>query len=275
MNLTDVKAMMFDIDGTLVNIKREMSKNLYEALKKLKENGYKLAINTGRPWLGAQKVVDMSYPAKDLFDYYFAYNGAELFDNINKKTTLLGKIDSEYIKELALYFKTEHISLAVYDKTNTYMLFNHFIDNMEAVNYWTSLRFVKPELCDFSKNTYSPPKCLILFEPEYYDELVEMVRKLNSDKVDILRSGEHCLEVIPKGVSKASAVERYAEIIGVDKKQILCFGDAESDVSALQCGLGVFVGNSLDPKEYGIEYQCGSVYEDGIVKFVKENGFID
>ena len=26
MNLTDVKAMMFDIDGTLVNIKREMSK---------------------------------------------------------------------------------------------------------------------------------------------------------------------------------------------------------------------------------------------------------
>ena len=47
-----VKAIFFDIDGTLVSFKNhQIPKSTFDALYKLKEKGIKLFIATGRGWL--------------------------------------------------------------------------------------------------------------------------------------------------------------------------------------------------------------------------------
>ena len=45
-----IKIAFFDIDGTLIDMnKKKITEKMLETLKKLKENGIKICISTGRP----------------------------------------------------------------------------------------------------------------------------------------------------------------------------------------------------------------------------------
>ena len=64
---------------------------------------------------------------------------------------------------------------------------------------------------------------------------------------DLVCVGPTWIEVMPKGVSKGSAILRIAAENKIPKENILCFGDAENDLSMMELiPHSIAMGNAMD-----------------------------
>ena len=269
----EIKAFLFDIDGTLINRQLEMSNNTKNALKILKDKGYHLSINTGRPSFAIEKVLGLNGVA-DLFEYYFGYNGIEVFNVKTKEISYISTISSATIKELDQIFSEDYLSLCTYDNDNN-IQFNHYPKSKEKLKEWSELRFTKPKLFDFQKNTMDYAKAIVLFDLDKKEEFLNKIKDFKDDRVDLFFSGIDVIEIVPKGLNKGRSVSEYAKMLGIKEKEILCCGDAESDLPALKKGTGVLIGSpELDPNNE-VAYHTGTVHEDGLYNFLKNNSFLD
>ena len=71
--MTKPKIIFFDIDGTLVPLKEGIRPRTVEALQKLRQNGIKLCIATGRAPMEVPKFEGVT------FDAFLTYNGSYCF----------------------------------------------------------------------------------------------------------------------------------------------------------------------------------------------------
>ena len=149
MNLkNDIKAFLFDVDGTLINREGKMSENTYNALNILKKKGYKLGINSGRPIFSSQTALSAN-KADKLFDWYYGANGIEFYDVLNDKKSYVATLDENVIKDFDNLFKDEkYLSLAFYED-NKYLVINHYPEDLNKLDEWCKIRYVLPKLADF------------------------------------------------------------------------------------------------------------------------------
>ena len=95
-----IKAIFFDIDGTLVSFKtHRVPKSTKQALKELREKGIKVFIATGRPKLLINNLEDLE------FDGYITLNGAHCF-TADHKDIYKGLIPAEDIERVVEYTKS-------------------------------------------------------------------------------------------------------------------------------------------------------------------------
>ena len=269
----EIKAFLLDIDGTLINRKLEMSDNTKKALKILKDKGYHLSINTGRPSFAVEKVLGKNGVA-DLFEYYFGYNGIEIFNVKTREVNYVSTISSEVLKELDLIFKEDYLSLCTYDKDNN-LQFNHYPKSKEKLDEWCTLRFCEPRLFNYQNSTIDYAKAVVLFDLDRKEDFLNKIKNFKDERVDAFFSGIDVVEIVPKGLNKGNSVHEYAKMLGIKEKEILCCGDAESDLPALKKGVGVLIGSpELDPNNE-VAYHTGSIHEDGLYNFLKNNAFLD
>ena len=97
MNLKEAKVLMFDLDGTIIQNGCFVDNLVIETLTILKEKGYKLCVNSGRPHFLTLKVLDL-YDITGLFDYIFGCNGAEFIDVKKDEYELISYLDKDIIK---------------------------------------------------------------------------------------------------------------------------------------------------------------------------------
>ena len=121
-------------------------------------------------------------------------------------------------------------------KDNKTLCLNHKISDENKIKEWASVRFVEPKYVDFSKIDYSIPKLVILFKKEYHNQIVAKVNNIKNDKVDIFFSGDECLEIVPSGINKGTAVLDLSKKLAINSKNIMTCGDAENDLNALLLG---------------------------------------
>lgn len=267
--MKNIKAFLFDVDGTLIGKDCKMSQKMYATLKFLKENGYYIGINSGRPIFSSQRVMKANN-ADILFDYYYGSNGIEFLDKHIGEITYTNVLDSDIVKEYANKFNEDFISLAIYFKEKD-LLVNHYKGDINKLEYWGQSRFVKPQIYDFNNFEGFVPKMIYLFDNKNIDLVDAKIKSINDDRVDLFYSGKECGEIVPKGASKSLAVLKFSELLNIDPKQIMTFGDAENDIPALLKGTGVIMDYPEIKEKYDIPYMCKDVYEDGIYYFIKEH----
>lgn len=266
--LSNIKAFLFDIDGTLINRQCKMSSNMYKTLKYLKDNGYIIGINSGRPVFSSRRVLKAN-DADKLFDYYYGCNGIEFFDKSLNKTTYINAISNKIIKEYANKLIEPYICMAMY-YDDSKLLVNHYIKNKDKLEMWGKSRFVKPELYDFNLYDGKAPKLVYLFDHDDIELVDKRMKTINDERIDYFYSGSECGEIVPKGANKGIAVSEFAKLLGISNKEIMCFGDAENDVPALLRGTGVMMDYPELSLKYNIELSCKDVDNDGIYNFLKE-----
>ena len=68
------------------------------------------------------------------------------------------------------------------------------------------------------------------------------------DQVELTTSNDHDFELVPRGVSKATALARIALMYGVPLEQCAAVGDSENDLPMLKAaGLPIAMGNAPEP----------------------------
>ena len=121
-NKSDIKAVFFDIDGTLVSHKQgKVPDSTRRALKALRENGIMIILASGRHKIDLDEL-----PVKDIeFDGYLALNGQLLLD-ANREMYSGLPIDEEEMKILSGIFKAKKIPFAFMTENRRYI---NYIDD--------------------------------------------------------------------------------------------------------------------------------------------------
>lgn len=237
--------LVLDVDGTLLNDQKEISLHNKSTLLKVQQMGVHIVLASGRPNGGIMPL------AKELeLDHYggyiLSYNGAEIVNAENGEILFEKRInpkDLVYIDNKA----KEH-GLAIFSYHQDYLFTdtptNKYVQQEATLN---KLRIVGVE--NFSKEIdFNPCKCVLASDDtEVLARLENHWKKRLSGSLDLLRSEDYFLEIVPPSVDKGNTLSVLMEMLKVPKEEVIVIGDGVADVTMLQtAGIGIAMGNARD-----------------------------
>jgi len=113
---------------------------------------------------------------------------------------------------------------------------------------WPGEQVVADALAGFTglerQNVPQSRRCSFFCTPEDAADPA-LLAAVNALGCDLLYSGQHYLDVLPRGVSKGSSLSALVQWLGMDAEQVLVAGDTLNDLSLFDAGFkGVCVGGS-------------------------------
>lgn len=235
-----IKLVATDLDGTFFGADhRPLARNV-EVANALGDKGIVVAAVTGRSWFGGYELAT-STGAR--FDWFIGSNGGH---RLNPST---GEIEER------LLFDSAEVSdlLDTLDDTFDELGFGAEHHN----GFWFSERFLnlyprtpegKPRMAyptrddlrddDIGKLFVSHPTITTM-------ELVDMVTPYVPASMYATTSGTSFVEITPDGADKGSALARLCAGLGIDRSEVIAFGDNYNDLTMLEwAGRGVAMGNA-------------------------------
>lgn len=247
-----IKAIFFDIDGTLVSFKtHEISKTTLEALYALREKGVKLFIASGRHLLIMDNL--SGFP----FDGYVCMNGSLVFDRGKViYSHPLDQADAASVIDLA---ETGQIPCVLFTEKNVAM--NCRTERTEQL--FRMIRLPEPEYASLMPYKSGPVSQFTIFlDQEREDALLAPALKHSVTT----RWHPEFTDIVPENISKAEGISRVITGYGIGREEVMAFGDGGNDVEMIEyAGIGVAMGNALPDVRKHADYVTSTVDEDGIV----------
>ena len=119
-------------------------------------------------------------------------------------------------------------------------------------------------------------QAMFLGNPEQVDDFETKFAQELCQRFSGVRSQPVIYEAMPKGVTKAFALELLAQRLEINPEEIMALGDANNDIEMLQfAGLGIAMGNASNHVKNLADYVTDSNEENGvataIAKFILEH----
>ncbi len=259
-----IKALFFDIDGTLVSFKtHEIPGSTVAALEQAHDSGVKIFISTGRPPIFINNVGAISH----LVEGYITTNGAYCF--CKDETISLSPIDTDDVREvLEICKRLDRACIVVGTKSRGMYNYKKYdadffkkLLNAPAFN----------ENDDIESVLREPVLQLTPFIPEDEEQLV----KGDLSSVEMSRWCPYFFDITAKGVTKAKGMAEIAHRFGFSLNETIGFGDGGNDISMLKAaGAGVAMGNANDAVKEIADYVTNTVDDDGIANALRHYGVI-
>lgn len=265
----EYKLLVLDVDGTLVNNKKELSPQTLTTLLKIQHTGVRLVLASGRSPHGLSHLVD-KLEMKKWGGYLLPYNGAQIIDTATHEVLFEKRIDPAMFPYLEKKAQKNGFAIFTYHQNqlitthpeNNHILEEAALNNMEVVAVDNL-----SEAVDFS-----PCKCVLVSDDE--DALVslkELWRKRLAGVLNVYRSESFFLEVAPKFIDKGNTLGVLIEKLGITTEEVMAIGDGRRDFAMLQlAGLGVAMGNAQDSIKACADYITESNENDGVALAVQK-----
>lgn len=230
--------LLSDMDGTLLNSKKEISDTDKKAIERFMSLGGKFTIATGRTIHSFHHYYDMLELKMPLI----MYNGAAIYDKVNDKVLFEQPLPSEAkrITEEILGVMP-HIGGEVL-KTDGIYVFR----NSEYEELHTKLCMVTPyykELDEISEGDWL--KVLFAMAPEDIPFIELFAKRMGYDTVSFVKSSDIFYEMLPLGTTKGSALAQYRKLEGMEGYTFVAAGDFDNDIEMLvEADLGVAPANA-------------------------------
>lgn len=267
------KIVFLDIDGTLVTKYNSIPKSTKRAIKQLKENGVLPVIATGRAPLLIEEV------RRELeIDSYIAMNGQLVvhegeivYQNPIEKEKVdrlisraVEKNDGIILCGAKDIFSNAIVSLAKRSSVLTLLKgLVKMIPGSIQVSFFSRLIKKPPKPKDYEgKSIYQ-----VIIETSEEEE--EQYRK-DFSTLNFARSNHYTVDIISKGISKATGIEHYLKHVGADIEDTYAFGDSPNDLEMLDyVHTSIAMGNGWDNVKAVADYVTDAAGKDGIEKALK------
>jgi Cof subfamily protein (haloacid dehalogenase superfamily) len=236
------KLLAFDLDGTLLNSKKELSKANCTALQEMSESGAKVAFASGR--LGSSML--QYVPTLGFEIAMLTLNGAAVFSDSQMHSRIYhSPLDSNFADYLIDYHRYKPFALNYYINDKLYST-----DNQQT-RQWTELYYQQTRTQYHMLSTFdsmkngSPSKIIFVGDPHELDYQEHFFRKMWDNSVYICRTWDYYLEFLNVNANKGSGLEALANSYSIDLNDVIAFGDATNDIPMLQkAGLGIAMKNA-------------------------------
>ncbi|WP_053141841.1 HMP-PP phosphatase [Erwinia billingiae] len=227
----------FDMDGTLLMPDHQLGERTLTALRALDEKGVLLTFATGRHWLEMQPLIaDFKLKA-----YLITGNGTRVHD---QQGNLLSACDlSPDVAEEVIHTHWDTTaSLHVFNDDGWLTEFD--VPHILHAHQMSGFRY---QLADLKRlPAHMITKTCFIAD---HDELCQLKGRLEDalgDRAHICFSARDCLEVLPPGCNKGTALDSLSSSLGFTLADCMAFGDAMNDREMLETvGRGFIMGNAM------------------------------
>ena len=265
----EYEVLALDLDGTLTNSKKEISRPTYEALIDIQEHGKKVVLASGRPTYGVVPLAKQLRLEK-YGSYILSFNGGRITDCRNGQAIYNKTLPDDILNPLFhIVKKYAGVDIITYDakniisgiKPNKYTELESFINHMPIIL-----------ADDFTSRITDPVnKFLITGEPEIIKRVKEEVTDYFRSYLYVYCSDPFFLEIMPPGIDKAHSLMRLLTSIGLTADQMICCGDGYNDLTMIEAaGLGVAMSNAQPLVRERADYITKSNDEDGVLHVINE-----
>lgn len=235
-----------DLDGTLLDDNKNVSKNTVKILNILKKKDHKILINTSRSYFRTIKIAE-----KLKVDFISCFGGNYIFSK--DKTYYVNNIPSEICKEIIQIAMKNNLKIIVECLDGTFR------------NRKKEYSYINTNYCNL--NEIDLDNCFKILIPISSD--ISYFSKVISDHNLVFQHDEFnkLYRILPRDSDKLNAI-KYVSNIFNNNYITMAFGDDGSDYNTLKhCDIGVKMKNSS--KELSrIKFQTSSNNEEGVFKFL-------
>jgi hypothetical protein len=246
--------IFFDIDGTLIDDELKMPASTEEAIRQARANGHICMINTGR----SLRLVEPSVTGLAEFDGLALGCGTML--TWHGETILHETFSEQKARRIIDALRRNRIDAVLEGSENN---FNDHYENMFSGQF---VDFIKR----FAGENYGSYEDAPGHFDKFYAyverrEYMDAFRAEFENELEFVDRKKGYYEVMPKGFSKASAMEKMAQILKVPMSGTAAVGDSSNDISMIQCAqYGIAMGNATEDVKAAADYVTTAVNEDGV-----------
>ena len=277
-----IKAVFFDIDGTLLNDRKNVQQSTLKAINSLKKQGIFVGVATGRgPGFVQPYLENLG------LDFAISYNGQYIFT-----------------RDQVLY----HNQMAV---STVYRLIRYANDHRREISLGTASGLVGSRIINMGTSRFGQVVSTLVpkrwakaversfkhfirrFKPQNLNGLLAIMRQpiyqvvfvategetANIQNafpcIKVTRSSPYSADLISKGQSKVKGIERVGEMFGFSLDEVMAFGDSDNDIEMLSgVGISVAMGNAIESVKSVATYTTDTNNNDGISKALAHYGLI-
>jgi Cof subfamily protein (haloacid dehalogenase superfamily) len=267
----DIDLLAFDLDGTTLNSKKEISPANRAAFKKARESGIRLVPCTGRALAHLSDALisllnELGFAA---FPYIITDNGAQAYS--------LPKRDLIFTKNIG-----EETALAILEETRTYKAITYCSFGAEGATdnkgiVWEN-GIGKGMIAGFKEKWYIPLtdvehlirwNCGALkFSLNFYneDEFRRGFEQFSKWPGTAFASGDAAsIEIMTSGINKGETLRFVSDHSGIPMERIMAIGDNYNDMEMIgSVGLGVAMGNAVPELKEKARWTTLTNDEDGL-----------
>ena len=256
-----IKAVFFDIDGTLVSFKtHRVPDSAKRAIAALRAKGVRVFIASGRQLLAINNLEDLQ------FDGYVTLNGGYCI--VGEQVIYKHSMPSEDMVSLVQYMEERENFPCIFVHENAFCI-NYTDERTDEV--FRLLNFPQPPTLPLREAATGDIFQLVAFFTKEQEKAIMAVMP----HCEATRWNPLFSDVIPKGSSKQVGVDKMLDYFGISWDESMAFGDGGNDVLMLKhVGIGVAMGNAEDEVKRAADYVTDSVDEDGVEKALRHFGVI-
>ena len=226
MNLSKVKLVVSDMDGTLLNSKGEVSSLFFELFEKLKQNNIQFCAASGRQY---NSIVHKLAPIKNDI-IVIAENGG--IAKKREKLLVSNPLSEEKIRTfipILRDIKDAHIVVCgkngafIESKNSDFItLFQEYYKNYKIVDDLLSI--IDNE--DILK--------IAIYHHTSSEKHIYPALKKHENDILIKISGNNWLDISDENANKGFALKKVQKLLNITKSETLVFGDYHNDIEMLQ-----------------------------------------
>jgi len=260
-----IKALLLDIDGVILNKETDTNPNLWVKLNEIKGSGVPVSFLTSRPYAFCTHILDKFDSASThVFDC-----GGYILNTADSSVNHSAILSYSLIEKLVAYFKQN-------DPQSKFGL-------SVGKNFYTNARYLE------NLNNYMPTKTVSLLPEQTVenansvwirDALPETAEFVNdaAKGLDIIfksyeDEGKHSMFILPKEATKLNGAKILSQATGLDLNDAMYIADEDSDIEVLkEVGYAACPANASENVKEVCAYISPLEYSKGIIKVLNESG---
>jgi Cof subfamily protein (haloacid dehalogenase superfamily) len=262
-----IKLIAIDLDGTLLNSKKEISAANKETLAKAKAAGVKVVICTGRPLKAIHHILD-ELNLEEPGDYAVTFNGGLVQKNDTGEVMAKSALK---MADIAYLYETIHplgLPMDVISDTVVFQLPSEHASLYKEANPFMDFYDGTVETLEQNR-VYN--KAISAVAATFLDEQIAKFPAEVRERFEVIKSRDMLLEFMPKGVTKAVGIDLLAKHLGITSEEVMTLGDEENDLPMIDyAGVGVAMGNAVPAIKAAANVETDTNDNDGVAKAVEK-----
>lgn len=267
-----IKLVALDLDGTLLDSKKNVSSANIRALLECANRGISIVPATGRTIIGVPKEI------RDLpgVDYAVTLNGGVVLDL--KRSTVIDEQKLSVVPTLEILDAVSdyHVMYDAYidgigiSESRFYDHLDDYHIPEEIQKLVRVTRSVVPEIkAHIRERAAAVEKINLYFDDRKEREEVRCMLEARKDVI-VSSSMESNLEINALGATKGEGLTRLASYLGMTMQETMACGDGENDYSMIQmAGIGVAMGNGDKRLQSMADYVTENNDKDGVARAIE------
>lgn len=262
IDFSNIKLIVSDMDGTLLNDKHEVSPRFFEQYQKLKAQNIHFIAASGRQY---HSLISKLEPIKNEISIIAENGGMFQYNNSVEALLKLTNTDVEHCINTLRSIENAHIVLC--GSQSAYIESNNsaFISRLEE--YYTAVKSVE-DLTQFKSDEFLK---IAVFHFESSEKYVYPSVKHLEDDYKIMVSGQNWLDISHLDSNKAYALKILLDKMGFASDEILVFGDYNNDIDMMKLSkYSVAMKNAHPNVKKLADFETKSNNEEGVEEVIDE-----